>query len=72
MNLHWKALDLVCSFLGKVSIVIMMGGMLLRAPGFTSLWELWPWVIFHTVCCAVGFGAHIKTVRDLTTPPTLL
>ena len=63
MNLQWKALDLLFSFLGKVSIVIMMGGVILRAPGFTSLSDLWVWVVFHTVCCAVGFGAHVKLVE---------
>ena len=63
MNLQWKALDLLFSFLGKVSIVIMMGGVVLRAPGFTRLEDLWVWVVFHTVCCTVGFAAHAKTVQ---------
>lgn len=63
MNLVWKVFDLLFSFLGKVSIVVMMGGMVLRAPGFTDLWGLWPWVAFHTVCCTVGFGAHVKAVE---------
>ena len=39
MSLPWKALDLLFSFLGKVSIVVMMGGVVLRAPGFTRLEE---------------------------------
>ena len=63
MALQWKVLDLLFSFLGKLSIVGMMAAVVLRVPGFTRLEDLWPWVIFHTVTCSMGFWAHIKAVE---------